>query len=331
MESKRSLKGAAYVNHYNRRVHEINPRGAEGGDQEARNNSAKQNNVVGHFADAQYQQRDILLAFQNLYGDHTGAAQAAVILKALNSFEIALQLHCFVGDNATNNDNELIQGLNEHDNINLTSNNRIRCARHIINLVVKATLYGKGVSQFESQLAEASPAQQYELFRSHRVVGKLHNFINAVCASHKRQLRNPITRFITRLQQQASQGYNDEYNPLNDEISSEEWEGIQQLIDFLQAPVEITKRLEGNNSASGFRLLWQTLTSLQALWTLYSSTKAGFDNNSNNSDYFVAAVKHGLKKLTSYFKKLIIQPQISYYVVTTALHPALRLAWFQTH
>ena len=70
----------------------------------------------------------------------------------------------------------------------------------------------------------------------------------------------------------------------------------------------MTKRLEGNNSASGFRLLWQTLTSLQALWTLYSSTKAGFDDDSNNSDYFIAAVKHGLKKLTSYFEKLIIQP-----------------------
>jgi hypothetical protein len=145
------------------------------------------------------------------------------------------------------------------------------------------------------------------------------------------ELRNPITRFITRLQQQASQGYNNEYNPLNDEISSEEWEGVQQLVDFLQAPVEMTKRLEGNNSASGFGLLWQTLTSLQALWTLYSSTKAGFNDDSNNSDYFVAAVKHGLKKLTLYFEKLIIQPQISYYVVATALYPALRLAWFQTH
>jgi len=43
MESKRSLKGAAYVNYYDCRIHEINPGGAEGGDQEARNNSAKQN------------------------------------------------------------------------------------------------------------------------------------------------------------------------------------------------------------------------------------------------------------------------------------------------
>jgi hypothetical protein len=236
-------------------------------------------------------------------------------------------------------------------------------------------LYGKGVSRFEAKLVEASPAQQYELFRSHGVVGKLHNFVNAVCASHKRrelflslqkeprddddlytyntlqlrqdggvrwhsvyymllrclELRNPITRFMTRLQQQPSQGQDEDYNPLKDEITSEEWEGVQQLVDFLQAPVEMTKRLEGNNSASGFGSLWQTLTNLQALWTLYSSTKAGFENDNNNSDYFVAAVKHGLEKLISYFEKLIIQPQISYYVVATALHPALRLAWFQTH
>jgi hypothetical protein len=299
-------------------------------------------------ADAQYKQRDILLAFRNLYGDHTGAAQAAVILRVLKSFEIAPQLHCFVGDNA------LIQGLNVHNEINLTSSNRIRCAGHIINLVVKATLYGKGMSRFEAQLAAAPLVEQYEIFRSHGVVGKLHNFVNAVCASHKRrelflllqkeprnddglytyntlQLRqdggvrwhsvyymllrclelcNPITRFMTRLQQQPLQRLDDKYNPLTNKLSSKEWEGVQQLVDFLQAPVEMTKRLEGNNSASGFGSLWQTLTNLQALWKLYSSTKAGFDDLDNsNSDYFIAAVKHGLKKLARTSKSILLSPR----------------------
>ncbi|RMZ67784.1 transposase [Pyrenophora seminiperda CCB06] len=232
--------------------------------------------------------------------------------------------------------------LNVHDEINLTSSNRIRCAGHIINLVVKATLYGKGVSRFEAQLAAASPAEQYEIFRSHGVVGKLHNFkeprddnddLYTYNTLQLRQdggvrwhlvyymllrcleLRNPITRFMTRLQQQPSQRLNDEYNPLTDELSSEEWEGVQQLVDFLQAPVEMTKRLEGNNSASGFGSLWQTLTNLQALWKLYSSTKAGFDGlNNSNSDYFIAAVKHGLEKLSSYFEKLIIEPEYADWV-----------------
>jgi hypothetical protein len=68
------------------------------------------------------------------------------------------------------------------------------------------------------------------------------------------------------------------------------------------------------------------------LWKLYSSTKAGFDDLDNSkSDYFIAAVKHGLEKLSSYFEKLIIEPEASYYVVATTLYPALRLAWFQTH
>jgi hypothetical protein len=63
------------------------------------------------------------------------------------------------------------------------------------------------------------------------------------------------------------------------------------------------------------------------LWKLYSSTKARFNNlNNSNSDYFIAAVKHGLKELSSYFEKLIIKPKVSYYVVATTLHPALRLA-----
>ncbi|KAF1935981.1 hypothetical protein EJ02DRAFT_414801 [Clathrospora elynae] len=65
------------------------------------------------------------------------------------------------------------------------------------------------------------------------------------------ELRQPIVRFMTRLQL-PSQSFDNEYDPLYDELSNEEWEGVQQLVDFLKAPVEMTKRLEGNNSASGF-------------------------------------------------------------------------------
>lgn len=210
-------------------------------------------------------------------------------------------------------------------------------------------------------------------FQSHGVVSKLHNFLNAVCVSHKRrelllslqkeprdeddlytyntlqlrqdggvryhsvyymllrclELHNPITRFMTRLQQRHSQRPDDEYNPLTDELSSEKWEGVDQLVDFLQAPMEMTKRLEGNNSASGFGSLWQTLTNLQALWKLYSSTKAGFnDLDNSDSDYFIAAVKRGLEKLSSYLGKLIMEPEVSSYVIITTLYPALRFAWF---
>ncbi|CAE7020025.1 hypothetical protein HRS9139_02657 [Pyrenophora teres f. teres] len=292
--------------------------------------------VVAHFSDSQYKQRDVLIAFRNLYGDHTGAAQAAIILNVLNEFEVAPRLQAFVGDNASNNDSELINGLNQHPDVHLSSSNRIRCAGHIINLVVKATLYGKGVGQFENNLAEASVTQQYELFRSQGVVGKLHNFVNAVCASHKRrelflsvqkeslddddalytyntlqlrqdggvrwhsvyymllrclELRNSIQRFMTR-SQSASQQLDDAYNPLTDALTEEEWEAVQQLVDFLVLPVEMTKRLEGSNSVSGFGSLWQTLTNLQTLWNHYTTESARLDHpNNSSSAYFAAAAR----------------------------------------
>ena len=62
-----------------------------------------------------------------------------------------------MGDNALSNNNETIAALNEHLNLNLESSHRIRCAGHIINLVIKATIYSKGVSKFKEQLAAATP------------------------------------------------------------------------------------------------------------------------------------------------------------------------------
>jgi hypothetical protein len=103
----------------------------------------------------------------------------------LNDYEIFQKFHCFVSNNVTNNNRELIRSLNLHHNINISANNCICCAGHIINLVVKAMIYRKRVSRWEEQLAEAVPQEQFEFWRRLGVVRKLHSFMNAVCASHK--------------------------------------------------------------------------------------------------------------------------------------------------
>jgi hypothetical protein len=43
------------------------------------------------------------------------------------------------------------------------------------------------VSKFNEELANAAPRERFQLFRRHGVVNKLHNFMNAVCVSHKRR------------------------------------------------------------------------------------------------------------------------------------------------
>ena len=63
----------------------------------------------------------------------------------------------------------------------------MRCVGHIINLIVKAIIYSIGVGKFKEEFKKAAPRDQFELYRKHKVVGKLHNFVNAVLASHKRR------------------------------------------------------------------------------------------------------------------------------------------------
>jgi hypothetical protein len=96
--------------------------------------------------DADYKQKDILIGFRNLFGDHTGAAQGSIIRAVFDDYDISRKFHCFVGDNATSNDSGLIASLNLHPNVDIEPHQRLRCAGHIINLVVKAIIYGDGVS-----------------------------------------------------------------------------------------------------------------------------------------------------------------------------------------
>ena len=55
-----------------------------------------------------------------------------------------------MGNNAISNNSKLINALNKHLAINLTTKHYIRCTGHIINLVVKAIIYSKGVSKFKA-------------------------------------------------------------------------------------------------------------------------------------------------------------------------------------
>jgi hypothetical protein len=121
-----------------------------------------------------------------------------LILDVIDCYDISSKLHCFVSDNATSNDGELIRGLNLYPNINLTFDERLRCCGHIFNLIVKTTLYGKGIHKWKEELAAAAPRDQFEKFPQLGVVGKLHNFVNAVCASHKR------CELFTSLQKEAA-------------------------------------------------------------------------------------------------------------------------------
>jgi hypothetical protein len=79
------------------------------------------------------------------------------------------------------------------------------------------------------------------------------------------ELKEHINGFIRRLGGHEASNNNLHYSPLTHTITEDAWEDVKALVDFLEAPYQMTKWLEGNNSGNGFGSLWQTLLNLQAL------------------------------------------------------------------
>ncbi|KAH3938518.1 hypothetical protein HBH98_249950 [Parastagonospora nodorum] len=138
------------------------------------------------------------------------------------------------------------------------------------------------------------------------------------------ELKPHIQRFNRRLREQQNPLNNEDYNPLTDALTDDDWDDVKDLVDFLEAPYEMTKRLEGNASSSGYGSLWQTLPNLQALWAHYTQA-----SGLPQSQYMGSAIAFGLEKLNTYFDNLIMKPNVSYYAIATMLHPKLRYNWFQ--
>ena len=66
------------------------------------------------------------------------------------------------------------------------------------------------------------------------------------------ELKEHINRFIRRLAGYKASRNELNYSPLHDTITEDDWDDVKDLIDFLKAPYQMTKRLEGNNSGNSF-------------------------------------------------------------------------------
>jgi hypothetical protein len=96
--------------------------------------------VVGHWINADCKLKTGLLALKFIEGHH-GFEMADVLEEVIATYSIRDKISAFQIDNATNNDTALdalsisIPGVDRKQS-------RLRCFGHIINLVVKALLFG---------------------------------------------------------------------------------------------------------------------------------------------------------------------------------------------
>lgn len=113
--------------------------------------------MTGHWIDSNEVEQDIVLALERMTGpdSHSGESQAAAFWKVAKQYEIERLIGSFTLDNASNNDTAVraISRLARRIGVVFDASvHRIRCFGHIINLVVKAFLYGESLINLELEL-----------------------------------------------------------------------------------------------------------------------------------------------------------------------------------
>jgi len=141
--------------------------------------------ICGHFIDEDYKLVHCLLGFKDTKGVKAGNMIAGIVAKVIDDYEVGQNLGAFMMDNAGDNDTMLKELATMFD-IDVDFS-RLRCLGHIINLVIKALLFGKGVSKLERKLAGASYEEAFRIWNSTGPIGKLHNICVYINNNEARQ------------------------------------------------------------------------------------------------------------------------------------------------
>src|SRR5437762_866034 len=115
--------------------------------------------IVDHYSHKQ----TTLISLLCLLRIHTGENLYSCIKLVIEHYNIGDKLGCFMMDN-TGDNNDLMELLANDFEIIDPNRDHFHCTDHIINLVVKAILFGNGVSKLQCQLAGASDTQQFDIW-----------------------------------------------------------------------------------------------------------------------------------------------------------------------
>jgi hypothetical protein len=150
--------------------------------------------IIAHWISQSGVLQSTVLGLRRFKGRHTGENQAESLWAVAQEYKIEPKIGYFTLDNASNNDTAMkcisakLRELNiEFDPVQ----SRLRCHGHIINLVVKAFVWGEEPEAFELE-AESLRNQQDEeaellLWRRRVPIGKLHNIIVWIGRSPQRR------------------------------------------------------------------------------------------------------------------------------------------------
>ncbi|KAF4448243.1 restless-like transposase [Fusarium austroafricanum] len=207
--------------------------------------------------------RKLILGVPELTVRHFGANIGHEIIEILESYEIS----------------EEKIGFKFHG-----KKRRGRCFGHVINLVVKAILFGRDADAFESRLGHGDllATAEQELWRKRGPVGKLHNLVVAI---HRSDLLTTLLRSIQRLEFDASEdprAFGDILQSFEDAVKALEGDQIQR------------KRKQGYFESYGN--VWDVIVGYEFLLAELQKAKA-MVNQYPEPEHFKVNINLGCKKL----------------------------------
>ena len=141
--------------------------------------------IVGHFVDEEGKKRDALLGLPRLIGPHSVENMASYVKKVIDQYEIGAKLGYFMLDNAESNDT-CLETLARWFPIDV-GRRRLRCIGHIINLVVRAVIFGSNISKFEAELRGATDEFSFDLWAKKGSIGRLHSLATYIRRTDQRR------------------------------------------------------------------------------------------------------------------------------------------------
>ncbi|KAM4056473.1 reverse transcriptase (RNA-dependent DNA polymerase) [Hirsutella rhossiliensis] len=143
------------------------------------------------------------------------------------------------------------------------SRRRLRCIGHVINLVVRAVIFGSNVSKFEAELRGATDEFKFDIWAKKGAIGRLHNIAtyitdqgssafadrarwNSIYMMIKRalELRCAIELYQSRWQKPKNDP--DHRDLTNDFLNAGDWVELERFYEFLKPFYILTKTIEGN-------------------------------------------------------------------------------------
>ncbi|KAI8406405.1 hypothetical protein FOFC_13875 [Fusarium oxysporum] len=316
--------------------------------------------VVAHFVGVDYTNHQALLGLPRLYGSHSGENIANCLSSVVTQYDLEPKLGCFMMDNAQDNDRAVLQlatrfGFDPDWR-------RLRCSGHVINLVVRAILYGKGVSKAERQLQCCNDQESFSIWRQRGVIGKVHNIVRYITRSDQRRQHFETLQaealqddelFSLQLIKDGGIRWNSTFSMLEralklrnaielfcaqwerdadydlsqDFLKRSDWEEIQRFVALLKPFKDATLELEGHAIHGNYGALWQALEMMDILDGLLQEEKAAVAADPRSySNYYVAGLDAGYTKLMKYFDLTAKTP---YYRAAICLVPSFKLLYFK--